>query len=822
MTRLSRYLKPYIGALILCIALLFVQATTDLNLPNLMSDIINVGIQESGIEHAAPDAISDQGFTFMLTFMTSDQKVAVGTRYTRVTPETATAEELKLYPQAASEAMYVLKDPTSATYTELDPIFSEAGWTFIEFIQDSANIQKIKDAAMANAQAKIIANIRAQAAAAGHDLSSVDDATLMAMLSNPQSAAAMGIDTSAMQGMTSSSMSSSGSGDLSSMTMGSGDMSGNLAEMDITKIYQMTPYLSLLSADDFTAAREKAQTVPESMREQTGSVFTKLFYKELGTDVAAIQRNYILRIGLMMIGLSLLGVLATIAVGYNASRIAAGYAMNLRRDIFKRVESFAAPEFNHFSAASLITRSTNDITQIQTFLVMAIRMIAYAPILGIGGIIMALRQDVSMGWIIGLAVAALVCLIGLIFILVMPKFKIIQKLVDKLNLVMRENLNGLSVIRAFGNQNYEGKRFDDANEEVTRTNLFVNRTLVFMMPMMMLIMNGISVLIVWVGAHQIAASAMQVGDMMAFMQYAMQIIMAFLMVSIIFIILPRASVSAERIADVLETEPQIKDPQNPLPFPESQAGALVFDHVFFRYPGADEDVLEDVSFTANPGETTAFIGSTGSGKSTLVNLIPRFSDVTGGAITLGGTDVRDVRLSDLRSHIGYVPQKGILFSGTIASNLRFGREEATDGEVAQAAAIAQATEFITNSPEGYDREIAQGGTNVSGGQKQRLSIARALTRKPDLYIFDDSFSALDFKTDASLRKALKPYTVDATVLIVAQRINTIMDADQIIVLDEGAVVGKGTHESLLKTCDTYLQIASSQLGKEELNHAKNH
>lgn len=807
MTKLAKYLKPYLVALILSLCLLFVQAMTDLNLPNMMSNIINVGIQQSGIEHAAPDAISDQGYAFMLSFMTSEEQAQVGNYYTRIT---ADAVDRNKYPDAGDKALYELKDTSTQAYSTLDPIFSRAGWTFIEFIQNQDNLTKLKDAAKAEAQAKITATIREKAQAMGIDTSSMDDATLMAMISDPQTAAALGIDSSAMTSQTSTS--SSENNLLSGNTT---DMSGNLDTIDITKVYQLTPYINLLSQDDLAASRAQADAVPASMREQTGSVFTKMFYKELGVNITAIQQRYIIKIGLEMLGLTLLGALAAIGVGFNASRIAAGAARHIRRDIFTKVESFSAPEFNRFGAASLITRSTNDITQIQTLIVMGVRLVCYAPIIGVGGIIMALRQNVSMGWIIGLAVGILVCVIAVIFIAVMPKFKLIQKLVDRLNLVMRENLNGMSVVRAFSNQQYEEKRFDTENINVTKTNLFVNRTMVFLMPMMMLIMNGISLLIVWIGAHQIADSAMQVGDMMAFMQYAMQIIMAFLMISMMFIMIPRASVSADRIAQVLNTEPAVKDPAGPTHFPAEHPGVLSFDHVCFRYSGADEDVLHDISFTALPGQTTAFIGSTGSGKSTLLNLIPRFSDVTEGRITLDHTDIREVTLHELRNHIGLVPQKGVLFSGTVATNLRFGKKDATDAQIGLAADIAQASSFINETPEGFDRNIAQGGGNVSGGQKQRLAIARALARKPDVYLFDDSFSALDFKTDAELRKALKPYTQNATVLIVAQRINTIMDADQIIVLDEGRIVGQGSHDTLMHTCATYRDIASSQLGGAE-------
>lgn len=748
MTKLTRYLKPYVYPLLVCIILLFIQAMSDLNLPNFMSDIINVGIQQSGIEHATPEALSRDSYDFMTSFMTQEDQNKISEAYELITPESADDQERSDYPLLSESAVYRLKDPSEATYSTLDPIFGKSTWTFIRFIQDTAKSQQ------------------------------------------------------------------------ETATVSEGDSdTANLDTIDFSKLYAMTPILKSLPSEAFDQAREEAASTPEAMQTQTGALMVKIFYNELGIDTGRIQTFYILKIGGIMLGLSLLTVAAAAAVGFLSSRVAASFAMNLREDVFKKISSFSSTEFNRFSTASLITRSTNDITQMQTMLVMGLRMVCFAPIMGIGGIIMALRQSTSMSWIIALAVIILIGLICLVFSLVMPKFKVIQKLVDRLNLVMRENLNGLSVVRAFGNQDFEQKRFETENINVTKNNLFVNRTMVFMMPMMMLIMNGISLLIVWVGAHQIEASAMQVGDMMAFMQYAMQIIMSFLMISMIFIMVPRASVSAERIAEVLAVDPVIRDPEHPISFPNQHPGQLVFDHVSFSYEGADEDVLHDISFTANPGETTAFIGSTGSGKSTLINLIPRFYDVTRGEIRLDGTDIRKVSLKDLRDRIGYIPQKGVLFSGTIASNLRYGDQEASDAVLEEAADIAQASEFIQSGENGFNRAIAQGGANVSGGQKQRLSIARALVKKPDLYIFDDSFSALDFKTDAALRAALKDTTKDAAVLIVAQRINTIMHADQIVVLDHGRIVGIGTHRELLATCCTYQEIARSQLSKEELENA---
>lgn len=526
--------------------------------------------------------------------------------------------------------------------------------------------------------------------------------------------------------------------------------------------------------------------------------------------------NYIIQKGFAMLGVALISAVCTITVGFLAAKVAAGLATNLRMDVFKKVQSFSNHEFDTFSTASLITRTTNDITQIQQLMVFMIRMIFYAPIMGVGGVIKAVSEDVSMSWIIALAVLMLLGLIGGTFVVAIPKFKVIQKLVDRLNLVTRENLTGMLVIRAFSTERFEEKRFDKANSDLTDTNLFVNRTMVLMMPAMMLIMNLVTVLIVWVGANQISAFKMEVGDMMAFMQYAMQILMSFIMLAVMFIMIPRASVSAERIAEVLAVEPAIRDCKMPKFFNKDFKGVIEFKNVSFRYPGAEEDVLHDINFTAKPGETTAFIGSTGSGKTTLINLIPRFYDVTEGKILLDGMDVRDVGRHELRSKIGYVPQKGILFSGTIESNLYYADQDAKEEDLQTAARIAQATEFISSKPEGFKTEISQGGTNVSGGQKQRLSIARALVKKAPVYIFDDSFSALDFKTDSALRSSLKEETGNSTLLIVAQRISTIMQAEQIIVLDEGRIVGIGKHKELMESCEVYQEIALSQLSKEEL------
>jgi ATP-binding cassette subfamily B protein len=592
------------------------------------------------------------------------------------------------------------------------------------------------------------------------------------------------------------------------------DLSKIPAGTDIFALLGRLPAAQLTQMTD--AIDKRIEVMGSSMVIQAAVAPVKAEYAAIGMDTNKLQNSYILRIGLLMLLVTLLSGTCTVIVGFLSARTAGGLARDLRRYVFKKVESFSSTEFDKFSTASLITRSTNDITQIQMVVIMIMRMVIYAPIIGVGGVIRAMGKSTSMWWIIALAVIVLLGLILTVFSISLPKFKSIQSLIDRLNLVTRENLSGMMVIRAFNMQNFEENRFDKANKDLTGTLLFINRLMVVMMPVMMLIMNGLSLLIIWVGAHQVAQSHMQVGDMMAFMQYAMQIVFAFLMLSMMFIMLPRAAVSADRIADVLETEPVIKDPQEPRLFPEPFKGAVEFRNVSFRYPGAEEDVLHDISFTARPGQTTAFIGTTGSGKSTIVSLIPRFYEVTEGVIYLDGVDIREVTQHDLRDKIGYVPQKSNLFSGTIESNLLYADKDASDEELKWAADIAQATEFISAKPEGMQSEIAQGGMNVSGGQKQRLSIARALVKKAPINIFDDSFSALDFKTDSSLRRALKQHTGSTTLMIVTQRIATIKNAEQIIVLDEGKIAGKGTHHELMKTCEVYRGIALSQLSQEEL------
>jgi ATP-binding cassette subfamily B protein len=600
-------------------------------------------------------------------------------------------------------------------------------------------------------------------------------------------------------------------------------MGGAFGGFDVSKLPPGVDIFSMLGqlpSEQLSQIKDginsKFDSLGDEMIAQAAVGSVKAEYQALGMDTDKLQNRYIINLGAWMLGLTLLSALCTIIVGYTSARIAAGMARDLRRDTFQKVESFSSTEFEHFSTASLITRTTNDITQIQMVTMIMIRMIFYAPLIGIGGVIKVLSKDSPLAWLIIVAVLMLVSLIIIIVSIAMPKFRIIQKLTDRVNLVARENLSGMMVIRAFNMQGFEEKRFDKANVDLTAVNLFINRTMVVMMPIMMFIMNLLMLSVIWFGAKQVADANMQVGDMIAFMQYGMQIMFAFLMMSMLFIILPRASVSADRVAEVLETATHIHDPKEPKKFPAPFKGLVEFRNVSFRYPGADEDILHDISFTAKPGQTTAFIGSTGSGKSTIISLLPRFYEATGGSILVDGVNIRDVTQHDLRDKIGYVPQKGVLFSGTIESNLIYADKNATPQMLEDAVVIAQAKEFVTSSPEGLAKEISQGGTNVSGGQKQRLSIARALVKKPPIYILDDSFSALDFKTDAALRRAFKEHAADSTLLIVTQRVSTVKNAEQIIVLDEGRIVGKGTHRELMETCETYREIATSQLTREEL------
>lgn len=704
MKKLFGFLKPYALQVVVIICVLMVQAYCDLSLPAYTSDIVNVGIQQSGIDEKVPEALAGEDLNLILAFVPEEDRAEVADAY---------EESSDSYDYEGT--VMALKEQVKEDDSQLEELSDQMGLPMV-----------------------------------------------MAMAAEES-----GINMNGAEGMT-------------------GEASGQMEDL------------------------------PDSMVEQAVAAYIQSAYEKIGIDVGDISSRYILATGGKMLLLAGLGMAASILVGLMASRVGAGLGRSLRERVFRKVVGFSNGEFDKFSTASLITRSTNDIQQIQLLTVMILRMVLYAPIMAIGGIWNVFHTNVDMSWIIALAVVLIFLLVAVLFAVVMPKFRILQNLVDRLNLVSREILTGLSVIRAFGTEKHEEERFDDANKDLTRANLFVNRAMTFMMPTMMLIMNGISVLIVWVGGHSIDEGTMQVGDMMAFIQYTMQIIMAFLMICMISVMLPRAAVSAERVDGVLESHTLINDPEKPEKLPEESKGQVVFDHVSFRYPGAEEDVLEDISFTAEPGQTTAIIGSTGCGKSTLVNLIPRFYDVTEGSIRLDGHDIRNLTQHDLREKLGYVPQKGVLFSGDIASNILFGNPDGTDEEMEEAARIAQATEFIEAKKRQYHSHIAQGGSNVSGGQKQRLSIARAIAKHPAVYIFDDSFSALDYKTDVALRGALKGKTEDSTVIIVAQRISTIMHAEQILVLDDGKIVGKGTHKELLRDCPEYYQIASSQLSEKEL------
>jgi ATP-binding cassette subfamily B protein len=744
MLRLAKYVKPFLPLLLLAIVLLFVQAMSDLSLPKYLSEIVDVGIQQAGVENAVAQAMRQSVMDHLTLFMNEGDKAEVLNQYTLVDKNSpAYANYIDQYPALADGPVYILNTISQAESDRLNPILGRA-WVAMSVVQQlMADPSKVAPAAQA----------------AGVDLSALPKNTDLfapAQLSDPARTTIMAVIT------------------------------------------------------------QKINTLDESQLNQAATVLVRAEYVALGMNLASLQTNAILQFGLIMILLSLLSGVCTISVGFLSARLAAGLARNLRQFVFKKVESFSNTEIDKFSTSSLITRSTNDITQIQTTTVMLIRMAFYAPIMGVGGIVMALRTSPSMSWIIVLAVAVLISVIAIIFSITMPKFAIIQKLIDRLNLVTGENLSGMMVIRAFNTQDFEEKRFDKANHDVTDTSLYVNRVMAAMLPIMMLIMNGASILIIWIGSHQVAQATIEVGDMIAFMQYSLQVVFAFMFLAFMFIIIPRAAVSANRIADVLETVPEIHDPETPQKFAEPFDAVVEFRNVSFRYPGAEADVLHDINFTARPGQTTAFIGSTGSGKSTLVNLIPRFYDVSEGAILLDGTDIREVTQHDLRDKIGYVPQKANLFSGTIDSNLRYADENASEDTIELAIETAQAAKFISEKSDGVASPISQGGTNVSGGQRQRLSIARALVKQPPIYIFDDSFSALDFKTDLALRRALKETTGDSTILVVAQRIATIKGAEQIIVLDEGKIVGKGTHNELMDSCETYREIALSQLSIEEL------
>ena len=761
MKKLFRFLKPYSGSVLMILMVLMVQAYCDLSLPTYTSDIVNVGIQQSGITEKVPDEIAKEDLEHLLLFVPSAQQKTVREAFEESQKSyDYDGKVLALKESVKEEQEEELASVLAVPMMMVSGIDSGSD-TAVQMEEEMR--QKMKEQMQAAAQGQMQAVPQAQMQA-----------------------------------------------EVQSQT------ETKLPDVDSMTLYEMIGMMDPKQRDPMIDQMEEQMAkLPETMTEQAATVYVKAAYENIGLDTGKMSSSYIMQTGAKMLGLAALGMLASILVGLMASKVAAGIGQGLRRDVFRKVVGFSNAEFDKFSTASLITRSTNDIQQIQLLMVMLLRMVLYAPIMAAGGVWKVFNTNVDMCWIIGLGILMILLVVIALFVLVMPKFEIVQKQIDRLNLVSREILTGLPVIRAFGTQEYEEERFDGANKDLTKTNLFVNRAMTFMMPMMMLIMNAVTVLIVWVGGHSINDGAMQVGDMMAFIQYTMQIIMSFLMICMISVMLPRAAVSAERVDEVLKSQTLIHDPKEAKTFSEEGKGEVCFDHVSFRYPGAEEYVLEDISFTAKPGETTAFIGSTGSGKSTLVNLIPRFYDVTEGKIMIDGEDIREVTQHDLREKIGYVPQKGVLFSGNVASNILYGNPDGTQEEMEEAAKIAQATEFIEHKKKRYQSPISQGGANVSGGQKQRLSIARAIAKHPEIYIFDDSFSALDYKTDVTLRKALKEKTADSTVLIVAQRISTILQAEQIIVLDNGKVVGKGTHKELLKNCEAYYQIASSQLSEKD-------
>ena len=719
MFKMFHYMKERWYYIVMIVALLFVQAFCDLSLPDYTSKIINVGIQQKGVEDGVPETIREESMDKLLLFLEQEE-----------------AEEV-LDAYKNKDGIYKLQSVTEEEREELNQILGipELVVTGLSD-EESEETKKIKE------QMKL-----------------------------PK-------------------------------------------EADLFQVFHSMPKEQLETMTE--EMKKELEEMPDSIVTQSAVLFVEQEYEAQDIDMDKLQMEYILMSGVKMLGLAFLAMAAAIAVTFLSARVAAVLGRNLRNSIYRKVISFSGRELNQFSTASLITRSTNDVQQVQMLFTLLFRIVLYAPILGIGGVYKVFQTDASMTWILALAVVVIMLFVVLLFRIAMPKFTRLQFLIDELNLVSREILTGVPVVRAFSREKHEEERFEEANARLTKTNLFVNRCMTFMMPVMMLLMNGVTVLIVWNGAHAVNEGSMQVGNMMAFMQYAMQIIMAFLMITMMSIMIPRANVAAKRINEVMETQVSIQDSQEVQSVQEDKKGQIVFDHVSFSYPGADEKTLHDIDFTARKGETVAFIGSTGSGKSTLVNLIPRFFDVTEGRILVDGVDIRNLKLHDLRERIGYVPQKAVLFSGTIDSNIRYGKEEATEAEVKKAAQIAQAWEFIEEKEDGVNSAIAQGGTNVSGGQKQRLSIARAIAKEPEIYIFDDSFSALDYKTDVVLRRALKKETKDATTLIVAQRISTILHADKILVLDEGRVVGQGTHRELLNSCEVYRQIAMSQLSEEEL------
>lgn len=745
MSRLIKYLKPYIFLVIASIVLLFLLANADLALPDYLSRIVNIGIQRNGIESSVPLAVRKSEFDKISLFLDPQEQALIFDAYQLVDRDSTDFDNLSgTYPALADQPVYIRKDLSKDEIKNLEPILMK-GLVALHGVNQ--------------------------------------------MIENPEQAGQL-----------------------------MGEMPIDLSQLpegtDVFSLLQMAPEAQISQIVDRVS--QTIGDMPETLLEQMTAAAIREEYQAIGMDLSKIQTGYILKIGGTMVLLTTAASIANISASFLASRTSASVARDIRKDVFTKVESFSSQEFNNFSSASLITRATNDVTQIQQVVFMTMRMAVFAPLMGIGSVIRAVDKSPNMWWIIALAVLLLLILITIIFLVTTPKFKIIQQLVDRLNLVTREGLSGMMVIRAFNKQAFEEARFDQANRELADVGLFINRVMSTMMPLMSLVMSGLQVLIIWVGARQISQSTLQVGDMMAFLQYSMHIMFSFLHLSMLFIFMPRAFVSGDRIAEVLETENVIKDPEEPKAFENPVKGQIEFKNVYFRYPDAEEYVLKDISFTTQPGEVTAIIGSTGCGKSTVVNLIPRFFDVNEGAVLIDSIDVRDVRQKDLRDNIGYTPQRGILFTGTVESNLRFADQNATEETLLESIEISQASDFVFSNPEGMQTEISQGGSNVSGGQKQRLSIARSLVKQPPILIFDDSFSALDFKTDAALRRALKEKTGESTVLMVTQRVATVIGADQIIVLDDGEIVGKGTHRELMKTCQTYQEIATSQLSMEEL------
>ena len=762
MGKIFKHMKPYWMSIVIVIALLFVQAWCDLALPSYTSDIIDVGILKSGVEHVLPEAV--------------------------------TAEEFET-------AEFIMTDREMEVW---EGSYEEVGDVYRLLVTDQALLDSLDE----ELSVPLIMN---------YQMSAMEEQAVKELI-----AAQTGTDAKALEGMSVEDLGQMLGVELKSFEQEKEDDDGNTVDVtcvDIRPVFVQMIQSGMLDKETILSMRDSMQktidTMGSSLVKSMGVAYAVACDKAAGVDVEQVQKSYLVTAGLKMVGMALIIGIVTILIGFFASRVGAGIGRDLREKVFRKVVSFSNAEMDKFSTASLITRSTNDIQQIQMVAVLLLRMVAYAPIVGAGGVIKVMETGAGMGWIIVLAIVVIMSYIMILNSIAMPKFKLMQKLVDNINLVSREILTGLSVIRAFGREEKEEERFDEANRNLTKTMLFTNRVMTFMMPGMMMLMNLLSIGIVWVGAHKIDAGNMQVGAMTAFITYAMMIVMSFLMLTMLSIMIPRAAVAANRIEEVLQTESSIRDAAEPEQM-TSHNGVVKFSHVNFRYPGAEADVLHDIDFIAEPGKTTAIIGSTGCGKSTLVNLIPRLYDVTDGSITLDGKDIRNIRMADLREEIGFVPQKGILFSGTIASNLRFGKEDASDAQIGKAAEIAQATEFIEAKEKKYDSEIAQGGSNVSGGQKQRLAIARAVAKDPKIFIFDDSFSALDLKTDAALRKALAENVKDSTVIIVAQRISTILHAEQILVLDDGKIVGKGTHDELLASCDVYQQIAKSQLSAKEL------